>query len=466
MSSNGSLEARYRARSLWLDAIAGPLTPRPPLPGDLECDVAIVGAGFTGLWTAYHLARNAPDMRIVVLEREIAGFGPSGRNGGWVSGGLVGSAGAYRRSHGPAGVVRAIKETHAAVDHVGEVIERERIDCGFLKRGSLYTATTEPQRARLLAGYRELRELGIGDEDVRLLDAAGANEIVRVEGCLNATFTPHAARIDPARLARGLAEACERLGVTIHEQTAVTGLSPRRVSTDHGIVTADVVLQATEAYSVLLPSQRLRYLPLYSLMIATEPLPAATWDALGWTDGVLVSDNRYLFFYAQRTADGRIALGGRGAPYQLRRPIDEQNERNAEVRARLERAIARHFPAAAGAAVTHHWGGPLGVPRDWSMAIRYDRAAGFGWAGGYAGHGVVAANISGRTLADLVLGRDTDLVTLPWVGHRSRRWEPEPLRFVASRAIVRVLGSADRREDSTGRPARRTRLIAPVLPPH
>jgi glycine/D-amino acid oxidase-like deaminating enzyme len=460
------LEARYRARSLWLDGVPDPLAPRRPLPGDVQCDVAIVGAGFTGLWTAYHLARAAPRTRIVVVEREIAGFGPSGRNGGWVSGGLVGSAGAYERTHGRDGVVRAIRETHAAVDHVAEVVEREGIECAFLKRGSLFTATSEPQRERLLLGHRELRDLGIGDEDARLLSGADSDAIARVAGCVQATFTPHAARVDPARLARGLAEACERQGVTIHERTAATAIGPRRVSTEHGTVTADVVLQATEAYSVELPGQRLRYLPLYSLMIATEPLPPAIWDELGWSDGVLVSDTRYLFFYAQRTADGRIALGGRGAPYQLRKPIDEDNERNAEVRTRLERVIRRHFPAAAGAAITHHWGGPLGVPRDWSMAIRYDPRSGFGWAGGYAGHGVVAANISGRTLADLVLGTRSDLVTLPWVGHRSRRWEPEPLRFVASRAIVRVLGSADRREDATGKRAQRTRLLAPVLPPH
>jgi glycine/D-amino acid oxidase-like deaminating enzyme len=466
VSSNATLEARYRARSLWLDGLPGPLTPRPSLPGDVDCDVAIVGAGFTGLWTAYHLARSAPDMRIVVIEREIAGFGPSGRNGGWVSGGLVGSAGSYERTHGRDGVVRAIRETHAAVDHVADVVAREGIECGFLKRGSLFTATTEPQRERLLAGQRELTGLGIGSDDARLLDGRASDAIVPVKGCLQATFTPHAARVDPARLARGLAEACERLGVTIHERTAATAVGHGRVATAHGTVRADVVLQATEAYSVELPRQRLRYLPLYSLMIATEPLPAAVWDELAWTDGVLVSDSRYLFFYAQRTADGRIALGGRGAPYQLRRPIDEANERNPEVRVRLERAIRRHFPAAVSAAITHHWGGPLGVPRDWSMAIHFDRARGFGWAGGYAGHGVVAANISGRTLADLVLGRDSDLVTLPWVGHRSRRWEPEPLRFVASRAIVRVLGSADRREDETGRRSQRTRLLAPVLPPH
>ena len=226
------------------------------------------------------------------------------------------------------------------------------------------------------------------------------------------------------------------------------------------------VLRATESYTTQLPGERLRYLPLYSLMIATEPLAPAVWEELGWRDGLLVGDRHHLFFYAQRTIDGRIAIGGRGAPYRLRDPISERNERSAAVRTRLVRALRRHFPAADRAEITHHWGGPLAVPRDWSMGIAYDRASGLGWAGGYSGHGVVAANIGGRTLADLVLARDSDLVSLPWVGHRSRRWEPEPLRFLASRAIVRVLEGADVREDASGRRAARTRLLAPLMPPH
>ena len=461
-----ALERRFRARSLWLDMMPGSLAPRPALGGDVECDVAIVGAGFTGLWAAYHLARDAPDLRVVVMEREIAGFGPSGRNGGWVSGGLTGTARAYGARHCRAKLLKAVRATHAAVDAVGEVVAREGIECGFLKRGALFVATSPPQLVRLEARYRELRELGLTDADVRLLDRAETGAIVDVDGCLAATFSPHCARVDPARLARGLAEACVRLGVTVHERTPATGIAPRRVETPMGTVRADIVLQATESYSVELPGQRRRFLPLYSLMIATEPLPDELWAELGWTDGVMVSDMRHLFFYAQRTADGRIALGGRGAPYRLGRPIDESNERNAEVRARLERVIHQHFPAARRAGITHHWGGPLGVPRDWSMAIRFDRSTGLGWAGGYSGHGVVAANIAGRTLADLVLDRDTDLANLPWVGHRSRSWEPEPLRFLASRAIVRMLESADRHEDATGRTARRTRLLSPVLPEH
>jgi glycine/D-amino acid oxidase-like deaminating enzyme len=287
-----------------------------------------------------------------------------------------------------------------------------------------------------------------------------------VKGLLAAEYTPHGARIDPARLARGLAHACERLGVVIHEGTRAHRLEPGRVVCDAGTVRAGVVLRATESYTTRLPGQARTYLPLYSLMIATEPLPDEVWDELGWRDGLLIDDRHHLFFYAQRTSDGRIAIGGRGAPYRLGKPIDEDNERNSELAERLQGAIRAHFPAAGDARITHHWGGPLAVPRDWSMSVTFDRSSGFGFAGGYVGHGVCAANISGRTLADLVLGRETELVTLPWVGHRSRRWEPEPLRYLASSAIVSILASADRTEDRTGRPARRTLLTSPFTAPH
>ncbi len=437
------------------------LEPRPPLPGDVACDAAIVGAGFTGLWTAYYLKRLQPDMRVVVLEREIAGFGPSGRNGGWVSSGVAGSA----RAYGGVRMERAIRETFHTVDEIGRAAEREGIDCGYLKAGMLMAATSQPQVRRLAARLEAQRREGIGEDDLRLLSPEEASTLARVEGCRAASFTPHAARIDPGRLVRGLARACERLGVTIHERSEALDIRPGVVGCAAGAVRAEIVLRATESYTTQVRGSARDYLPLYSLMIATEPLPADVWERIGWRDGLLVGDSRHLFFYAQRTGDGRIAIGGRGAPYRLGSPIDEGNERNAAVRARLEGALRAHFPAAAEARITHHWGGPLAVPRDWSMAVRFDRSSGFGFAGGYVGHGVVPSNISGRTLADLVLGRDSELVTLPWVGHRSRRWEPEPLRYLASSAIVRTLGSADRLEDRRDRRALRTALIGPFLPP-
>ncbi|MGH8979927.1 MAG: NAD(P)/FAD-dependent oxidoreductase [Acidimicrobiales bacterium] len=458
---SASLEQRYRERSLWLDGIPASLAPRPSLEGDAAFDVAIVGAGFTGLWTAYYLKRLAPDARVVVLEREIAGFGPSGRNGGWVSGGMAGSWNVYARSHGSDTVGRAERETNRTVDEIGGVVERERIECGFQKDGTLALATTGPQAVRLRDELTAARRHGIAEEDLRTLDPDELATFVHVPGSRFNVYSPHCARVDPARLVRGLAEACERAGVVILERTEAIEVGPRRVRCRQGVVSADHVLRTTESYTTQLPGEKLRYLPLYSLMIATEPLSPETWGELGWREGLTIRDERYLFFYAQRTVDGRIAIGGRGAPYHLDKPIDETAERDPRVGGRLRATIRKHFPAAADAAITHRWGGPLAVPRDWCMSVHYDRATGFGTAGGYTGHGVAAANLSGRTLADLVLGRDSDLVTLPWVGHRSRRWEPEPLRYIASQVIVHVLGAADRYEDRTDRTARRAALVSP-----
>ena len=458
-----ALEARYRARSLWLDSLAEPLTPRPSLQGDRDCDVAIVGAGFTGLWAAYFLATLQPDLRIAIVEREVAGFGPSGRNGGWASAGLAGNAHRYARLRGDDAVRRGERAMADAVGEIGQVILAEEIDCGWLQSGSLMVATSAPQAARLTAGVARRRSFGMDEDDLRVLEPAELAARVRVSGARAASFTPHCGRVDPARLARGLAVACERRGVTIYERTAAEAIEPGGVRCAGGVLRAGSVLRATEAFTVQQAGQRRLYMPLYSLMIATEPLPAEVWDELGWDGRETVSDLRHLFFYAQRTPDDRIAIGGRGAPYRLGSPIDESYERNDGVRERLVRTLAERFPAAASAAITHHWGGPLGVPRDWCCSVHYDPATGFGWAGGYTGHGVVTSNVLGRTLADLVLRRDSDLVSLPWVGHRSPRWEPEPLRFLASRAIVSTLGSADRAEDRSDRPARRARLVQPFM---
>ena len=458
-------QQHYRARSLWLDQIGEPLAPRLGLSGEAHFDVAIVGAGFTGLWTAYYLKRSQPDARIGVVEREIAGFGASGRNGGWASGGIAGSWSTYERHHGRDAVRRAEQETYSTVDEIGRVVEREKIDCGFDKGGSLTLAMTAPQESRARARLDAARRHGLGEDDLRALDRGELDRLVNVPACRLALYTPHCARVDPARLVRGLADACERAGVVILERTEAIELAPRRVRCRNGLVTADHVIRATESYTTQLPGERLRYLPLYSLMIATAPLSDTIWNDLGWQEGLTIRDERHLFFYAQRTTDGRIAIGGRGAPYRLDRPIDETSERNRGVYERLRATIRRHFPQAGDAVVTHHWGGPLAVPRDWCMSVHYEPSTGFGWAGGYSGHGVVAANIAGRTLADLVLRRESDLVSLPWVGHGSRRWEPEPLRYLASQAIVNVLAAADRYEDRSDRPARWTWAVAPFTQP-
>ena len=454
------------SRSLWLEGMVGELTPRGQLSGDHTCDVAIVGAGFGGLWTAYYLKAADPSLRVTVVEAEIAGFGAAGRNGGFVSAGIAGSGGRYARRNGWDSVLRAEREVQHGVDEIGRVVRSEGIDCGYKKSGSLTLATTKPQVERLRARVDAKHRFGLGTDDIRLLAADECADLVSgAEGVLAGSFTPHCARVDPARLARGLAVACERLGVKIYEQTPAEHLRPKLVQCEAGRVLADVVVRATESYTIRERGQRRRFLPLYSLMIATEPLPKHTWDELGWQDGLGVQDISHLYYYAQRTIDGRIALGGRGAPYRLTNPISPGNEQDAHVYARLCETLTAAFPAAAQARITHHWGGSLAVPRDWCMRTTFDRKTGLGFVGGFGGHGVTAANISGRTMRDLILGHSTELTSLPWVGHRSRDWEPEPLRFIASRLITRALRSSDAYEESTGQTAKRARLATPFLPP-
>jgi len=457
-------DRHYRRRSLWLDLLDEPLTPRPALDGDSSADVAIVGGGMTGLWTAYYLSVARPGLRITLIERDIVGFGASGRNGGWASAGMAGRATTYLQHHGPDAITRAVQCTNESIDEIGRVVHTEGIGCGFSKQGTLTVVTSTPQLDRLVAGFESSRRLGTASEGERLLSADEVAQHARVAGAIGGMFTPHCAAVDPARLVRGLAATCERAGVRIVEQTAATRIERGAVHTARGVVRADTVLRATESYTVQLRGHQRDYLPLTSLMIATEPLPDHVWDAIGWRTGLTIGDRRHLFFYAQRTPDGRIAIGGRGAPYPLRRAMDPSREQNDAVRQRLMNVLRTHFPEAADAAITHHWGGTLAVPRDWSMGIEFDPTTRVGSAGGYSGHGVVAANISGRTLAHMVVAEPSELTTMPWVAHPPRRWEPEPLRWLASQAIVNTLRTADIHEDRTGRTAKRVRLIKRFLP--
>jgi glycine/D-amino acid oxidase-like deaminating enzyme len=448
--------------SFWLETCGDDLSPRPALTGDTDADVAVVGAGYTGLWTAYHLLRHDPTLRVVVLEREIAGWGASGRNGGWCSALFAASWPRVAAEHGRAGAVALRRALERTVDDVGAWCTEHGVDAHYAKGGTLALARgpVQVQRARReLATDREY-----GGDDTTWLDAAAARERVAAAGGDGATFTPHCAAVQPARLVRGLARVVERLGGRIHEGTTVHEAAGRRVRTDHGTVRADVVVRATEGYTPTLAGGARAVVPVWSLLIATEPLPDEVWDRLGWARRETVTDGRHLLIYAQRTADGRIALGGRGAPYRFGSGTDGDRG-HARTHARLEAELRELFPAAAGARVTHRWGGVLGVPRDWMPSVGYDARAGFAWGGGYVGDGVGCAALAGRTIADLVLGRDTEETRLPWVGHRSRQWEPEPLRWLGVRGMNALMGLADRAERRTGR-ASRTAALAGRLVGH
>ena len=446
----------YRSLSLWHDTL--PDTDlevlRPPLPGAATFDVAIVGAGFTGLWTAYYLARRDPSLRIAVLEKEFAGFGASGRNGGWASGLLPMSLAKVARESSRQAAIQLQEAANGAVDEVGRVAAAEGIDAHFAKGGYLQVATSPLQLERLRDDVDEARSWDQPESDLALLDRAETQRRINADGVFGGVFTPHCAAIHPARLARGLAEVVEGLGVNVFEQTEVTGIEPHCVRTTHGDVSAEVVVRAMEGYTATLSQYHRTLLPVYSLMIATEPLSDALWEEIGWRDRETLNDDRRFLIYAQRTADGRIAFGGRGAPYHLGSRIDPSFEHPARVHEELRRSLVRLFPALAETAITHRWGGVLGVPRDWFASVTFDQASGLATAGGYSGDGVTLTNLAGRTLADLVTGSDSELTQLPWVGHRSRAFEPEPLRFIGINTGFRLAGAIDHREERTGKPAR------------
>ncbi|MBM0257326.1 FAD-dependent oxidoreductase [Micromonospora sp. 4G55] len=299
---------------------------------------------------------------------------------------------------------------------------------------------------------------------VVLLDAAEASARCAAEGVLGATYTPHCAVVHPAKLVRGLARAVERRGVTIHERTQVTVIRAGAAVTAHGTVRAPVVVRATEGYTPGLPGQRRAIAPVYSLMVATEPLPAQTWDRIGLAERETFSDHRHVIIYGQRTADGRLAFGGRGAPYHFGSRVSPAYDREPAVFRALRRVLGELFPVLGPEVpVSHTWGGPLGVARDWSASVGLDRATGLGWAGGYVGDGVGTSNLAGRTLADLIRGVDSGLTTLPWVNHRSPKWEPEPLRWLAVNAGLKVMFSADAAEARKGRPSRRAAAFSRLL---
>ena len=260
------------------------------------------------------------------------------------------------------------------------------------------------------------------------------------------------ARIQPAKLVRGLAAAVERLGVRIVEDTEATGIAPGVVTTPHGAVRAPIILRATEGFTATLPGLRRDWLPLNSAQIVTEPLPDAVWAEIGWDGHEILGDFNNAYCYCQRTREGRIAVGGRGAPYRMGSRIDKDGAPGPETIRQLIAILHRHFPAARDARIDHAWCGVLGVPRDWCATVGLDRATGIGWAGGYVGVGVSTSNLAGRTLADLARRQDTALTRLPWVNRRVRRWEPEPLRWLGVQGMYRLLHMADAREARLGGP--------------
>jgi glycine/D-amino acid oxidase-like deaminating enzyme len=434
--------------SLW-DSQIGSQARRDPLPADVSCDVVIVGAGYTGLWTALYVRRLAPDARVVVIDANRAGFGASGRNGGWCIGETAADHQRWQALAGEEGARRMHRAMVGTLDEIEARIVEFGIDCDWRHGGALHLARNGGQEVRLRAQ---------ATGDLVWLTAAEAFERVGATSVRGALFDPHTAVLHPGKLLAGLAGAVERSGTVIHEETRARSVSAGEVHTDRGLITADHVVLATEAYTTSLEGRTRDLVPFYSLMLATEPLPPELIAKVGLTDRATFTDGRYRVIYGQRTADGRLAFGGRAASYRYGSQIDRAVEEDPSSHRLVHSTLLELFPFLSDVEITHRWGGVLGVPRNWTPSVGVDRA-GVYRAGGYVGEGVAATNLAGRCLAHLIAGTGDDLTTLPWVRSSSRRWPIEPFRWLGITVGAALFERADRREARTDRPAKEAELV-------
>ena len=444
---------------LWWDAIAVSKN-RATLDSDISTDVAIVGAGYTGLWTAYYLQQRAPELNIVIIDANTVGFGASSRNGGWCSALFPTSITKLAKDFGG---LQAIAMQQALIDNLDEierVVSVERIDCDFVRSGTIMAARNKVQVQRAKQDVVDLHRFGFAGEHLNFLMSDELLQRIKMTNMYAGTFTPHCATIQPAKLVHSLAEIVERHGATIYEHTTATSINRGMVTTTCGTISARFVIRATEGFTKSLSRNKRTLLPLYSLMIATESLPESMWNEIGLHQRETFSDYRNLLIYGQRTADNRLAFGGRGARYHFGSAIKPEFDQVGSVHAALRKTLTELFPTLEDVKITHTWGGPLGVPRDWMPSVNFDKYRGLASAGGYVGDGVSASNLAGRTLADLITKQRTPITHLPWVNHRGKPWEVEPFRWIGTNLGVAAAKRADVVEAKRNKPSKFSSLVA------
>ena len=450
--------------SLWRESTQHPAIERQPLLQDLSCDIAIIGGGYSGLWSAYYLKKLLPDLRIVIIEANRVGFGASGRNGGWCSGFLPNSIGELDKLHGRDTALEMYRQSFATLDEIENVLQSSQIDCDYFRGGTLNGATNDMQRSRVLHEVEELHGYGFGDEDFRIISTAEQLSRINITGLKAASFTPHCAVIHPLKLVLGLAQCVEKLGVKIYENTPVNEYTSGAVKAGEFTCRADLIVRATEGFTSQIKRHRRTLAPLYSYMVASAPLNANQLADLGWSNRETYHDTRNLIIYAQITKDKRIAFGGRGAPYHYASRVKAEYDTHSLIHGKIIQSMNEVFPVTKELEITHRWGGPLGVPRNWQPSVNFDKRTGLASLGGYIGDGVAATNLAGRTLAHLIADDNHPLTRLAWVNKPSRKWEFEPLRYFGINYLLKLSDSIDQHEAKTNQPDRiRQRILDSFL---
>lgn len=425
-----------------------------------KTDVVIVGAGFTGLWTAFWLLELNPSLEITILEKEYVGFGASGRNGGWFSALFPASLDKVAKASSREKAVALYRAMMRNIADTGDVLHRYNVDCDWRHDGT-YTFVRSP--AQLIRAREEIsyfRSWGFDETDITLLPPEEVSvPVTQLHGSL---FTPHCASVHPYKLVTELAAHLESRGVKIFEHTEVTEIHPKTIQAGEYEVRADYVVRATEAYTSLLPREKRTLAPIYSFMIATDVLPDSTVDSLA-LKGSTFADLRNLVIYGQVTADNRIAFGGRGAPYHFGSKISPDFENNQLVSERIFEILKEMLPSIGTTSFTHNWAGVLGIFRDWYPRVSFDAETGFAYAGGYIGDGVGSSALAGKTLAHLITKTPSNLTALPWLNRPIRRWEIEPLRYLGISFGLRAMTLADYEERVTHRPSVIGKLMSPLI---
>ena len=422
------------------------------LPRELSCDVAIVGAGFTGLWTAHHLLEIDPHLSIAIIEARQPGFGASGRNGGWCSALYPTSLATIAEETSREAAINLQRHLIRTVEDIGAHITKHDIQCGWSHSGTLSYSRNEAQLARQNADLIMYRDLGLGDEFMRSLSSSESQQRIKISESLGASFTPHCASLNPAQLLDGLVTQLLEKGVTIFGDSIVSEIGNRslRGHTVHGPATVNCKwsVRATEGFTARLPKHRRTIAPLYSYMIATEPISSRIWNDIGWDGRETWNDGRNMIVYAQRTSDDRIAFGGRGAPYKFASRIGGQFDNKASVHRLLEATLHELLPPTKSVEITNRWGGSLGVHRDWHPSVQADRTTGQASAGGYVGDGVAFSCLAAEALSHEILDTDNEIRTLPFMQHVSPKWEPEPLRWLGINGMISLTQRADEAEEN------------------
>jgi len=448
-------------KPLWFEQA----TPRERLDGAVQADVVIIGAGYTGLWTAYYLLKSDPSLRVVLLEKHEVGFGASGRNGGWASAIFPISLTRVAEMYSHAQALNLQAAMNDTVDEIGRVLALEGVEADYTKSGFLSLARSAPQLARARATVEASERFGLPNQ-WQVLDSAQAGASVGAQGTLGGLYTKHCALIHPGKLVRGLARLVEKMGATIHENSAVTQFSTGSVRTEHGSVAAGFTIRATEAFTSQQPGYSRFTIPLYSLVLATEPLPRDLLGKLNLDHRIAFNDMRHMRVYGQVTADGRLVMGGRGAPYHWGSRMSDEADLVDNIHSKIHDTLVEFFPDLADLRITHRWGGALGVSRDWCPTVSIDRKNRFAWAGNYVGDGVATSNLAGRILSNLILEKDEDINSLPLVNHSSPSWEREPLRWLGINSGLAATSLSDIEERITHRPSRTAMLLEKLTGAH